>query len=273
MKKLLFIISILFIGHTIQAQTCTPQIDLSWSLPAGFDSTYDRIIVLAKKKGDTIHMFNGGINDPYIVYTTPYIDQGVPTQDPFTYGIGDTNLTTTDGVIPDSVKYENDPLALVVYNGIGTNVSLTYHSEDSIFSFAVFNVDSGVYSNAVLGASSLIIVPDVCNAVAAPGRVQWIPFGYEDAIMVVVKKDDPISGSPSGDYLDYLTGVDDDFTASTSYFNGTDDTDGKVVFLFVGDRFSLQGLGNAVYYVKIYVTIDGCWSHGYERKLDNTIKF
>lgn len=196
-----------------------------------------------------------------------------PTKDPATYGAGDTSLAPLDGPLPDTLKFEHDPLAQLVYNGVGTSVLLTYHSIDTPLTYIIYNSMGNLYSRGTIFEATTAYPEDITNAVAVNGRVQWVPPPYFDGIMVVVNKEDSVYGDPPETMIYYLTGIDNDFSASTSYFNTTDDTNGKVVYLFTDDRFSLSGLTTTTYHVKIFVNDFNCWSTGYEKVLDNTVRY
>lgn len=258
MKKLIVFISLVLFSLATFAQTCTPSGGLTWDRPESFDPDADLILIFAKK----VHA-----NDPYI-------NIGVPTQDPSTYGTPDTSLAVLDGVVPTNIQYENDPLAMLIYMDTGECVSFTGPSTDTTYIFAAFNVDVHLlgafdYSNAVYARKNLEYSEKVTNILALETRIQWAPIMYYDTAMVIIKQGTAPTGTPTGYAADYLTGVSTDYSASTSYFNGVDATDGKVLYVAEGNRFTLSGLSSFAYTVMIYTITDGCWGRSYEVELDN----
>jgi len=258
MKKLILLISLVFFSLASFAQTCTPSGGLTWDRPETFDPAKDYILIFAKKV-DT---------------SDRYINIEVPTQDPATYGTPDTNLAVLDGVVPAAIQYENDPLAMLIYMDTGECVSFTGPSTDTTYFFAAFNVDVHLlgafdYSNAVYASKKLEYSEKVTNILALENRIQWAPIMYYDTAMVIIKQGSAPVTVPVGYAADYLPGVSTDYSASTSYFNGVDATDGKVLYVAEGNRFTLSGLSSFSYTVMIYTITDGCWGRSYEVELDN----
>ena len=253
--KIINILFLLLLSIQLSAQVCTPWGGLEWNNPSGFNPSEDRILIFAKKTSRA---------------NPVYIDIGVPTKDPTTYGSGDTALWLLDGPLLTAKQYENDPLAMLVYNDTGEYVALSAPNPDTVYYFAVFNTDDGVYSNPRYLVADMLAVYPVTKVVAFNGRVQWDRDFCFDSILVVVNTAS-ISGSPSGDISGYTSGVNTSYSASTSYFNGSDGTDGKVLYTDWGDRFIISGLTHVIYYVKVWVYLNGCWSTGVEQTLDNRI--
>lgn len=256
MKLITTILSILWLN--IGLSQCTALGSLSWDKPEGFNGDNDVIMIFAKLKE------NGLINI------------GSPTDHPFLeYGKPDTNLNTLEGTIPTQIQYENDPLAMLVYLDTGNYVCFTGPNDFTEYYFASFNLNSTGgqvynYSNAVWAIGSLGYSKKITNLLAIPDRIQWFPLEKYDTAMVIVSEFGFPSGEPSGPASGYLSGLDSSYSASTSYFNGLDPNDGKILFIDEGDRFQVIGLSSMVYTVTVYTITNGCWGKRYTTTLDNS---
>ena len=232
---------------------CAAEGSLTWNLPAGFDSSEDTILVFAKK--------------------TDLLDVGSPTNIADDYDDADTSLAVLDGAVPAGIQYENDADAMLVYKGVGTSVDLGGFEDGSNYFFYVFNTewDGGnpnYSSPEIASGESPSELSDVSNAgiIVKPNEmdIYWTLPSCVDSVIVVVKESSSqVTGTPSGYASSYATGVNSDYSASTSFFNGTDDSDGKVVYVNSGSSVNVTGLNNGqIYNITIWVNNGTIWSEG-----------
>ena len=167
------------------------------------------------------------------------------------------------GSIASDIQYEFDSLAMLIYNGTGSTVSFIGR-ENQHYIFAAFNIINNEYSNPIYSTAQTRTVHPLDWMMAKSDRIQWAsPGGYPcgtDEIMIVVSTS-AITINPSGASSGYTTGVDTDYAVSTSYLNGVDDTDGKVLFMAANsvDRTVVSNLPLDSY-VNIYVNRSTDWS-------------
>jgi len=250
MKKIILIIVLLSIKLSVSAQ-CLATGALNWDRPESFNSSTDTILVFAKLR------------------PVGLINIEAPTKPPGTYGSPSTDLDILEGSIPADIQYENDPLAMLIYADTGECVEFYGTNKIDKYIFAVFNVAAGQYSNHRYAIGQLRNSVKITNILALVNRIQWAPIMYYDTAMVVIMQGGIPVGSPVGSAAGYLPGVNTDYSQSTSYFNGVDASDGKVLYIDEGNRFSLSGLSGFSYTVRIYTITDGCWGEHYDVTIDN----
>lgn len=224
----------------------TPTGTLVWNNPESFDTSTDTILIFAKKVP---------------LGTVTYINIETPTKAPGTYGTPDTNLANLETAIPVNIQYENDPLAQLIYADTFKYVNVV-GLDDSTYFFATFNVSSGVYSNAKLSSGKTIAIEPVQEVVLANSRqLQWIkPICYDTDTIIAVLSEDSISIAPSGFAAQYLIGLNTNWSSNTAFFNGSDDTEGKVMYVDFGDRESWSSLPESKLWVFFWINRDDCWS-------------
>lgn len=229
---------------------------LNWNNPSDFDASEDRILIFAKKVGN--------------VDSVVYINIETPTQDPLTYGAPDTNLAALEGVIPGSIQYENDPLAMLIYNDTGSCCFEFSGIEDTTYFFAIFRTDDGIYSNASYARGQTIAVNRVFQIVMSNAtRAQWRkpPSVVLDTVIVVYSTDSLII-KPTGYASNYLTGLSNNYTHNTAYLNGVDDSQGKVLYNNRGTKTTVSGLPVGMVWINIFTNQDTCWSKPVSRLFD-----
>jgi len=227
---------------------------LNWNNPESFDTLEDTVLIFAKKQP------NGNID---------YIDIGVPSKPPGTYGSPDTNLGNIEGGIPLDLQYENDPDAMLIYADTG-NYCNVVGLDDSTYYYAVFNVDNGSYSNGQYAVGKTIAVEGIQDVVLAnSSRLQFIKWiCYDTDTVIAVLSTDSISIAPNGYASSYLTGVDTDWNQNTSYFNGVDDSEGKVMYVDFGDLLSWRNLPEQEVWVFLWTNRGDCWSKSTYKTFD-----
>lgn len=271
MKRILFFLMVL-IGTFAQSQPpCyIPTGSLSWTNPDDFDTSTDIILIFAKKvplKFIKNHNIDSVLN-PFISIPT-YINIESPVKDPATYDAPDTNLLVLEGVVPVGLQYENDPLAMLIYRDTGNCVEFS-GMEDSTYFYAAFNVSSGVYSNSQYARGKTIAVERVFTIVMANSvRAQWRKslFLSLDTVIVVYSTDSVII-APTGYASNYLPGLSKNYNASTSYLNGVNDSQGKILYNSIGDRVQVSNLPVGKIWINIFTNQDSCWSKPVRRLFD-----
>ena len=191
-----------------------------------------------------------------------------PTKDPTTYGTPDTNLVSLESAIPANIQYENDVLGMLIYNDTGEFMGVS-GLEDSIYFFTIFNVDSGFYSNAKYARGETIAIEPIKEIVLANAtRTQWIkPDCYDTDTVIVVFSTDTIIYTPSGYASQYLDSLNTDYDNNNNFLNGSNDSDGKVLYADWGDRMS-QTLPEGIMHLAFYVNRGDCWSKVTVKKID-----
>jgi hypothetical protein len=90
-----------------------------------------------------------------------------------------------------------------------------------------------------------------------------LPACYDSVMVVVIEGINPTDTFPTGTVNDYLSGISANYSASTSYLNGTDASDGKVVYAGTGESLVVSGLENDQNYrVLIYTEFNTVWTSG-----------
>jgi len=257
MKNILFLFLMLSAIITNAQPPCyVPTGALSWSLPNDHDPATDRILIFAKKVGPA---------DSVI-----YINIGEPTKDPTTYGAPDTNLNVLNGSIPLNIQYENDSLAMLIYNDtLGYCVEFS-GGEDTTYIFAVFRTFNGIYSNPMYARGSTIAVQRVFTILMANStRLQWRkePSIAIDTVICVYSTDS-ITIKPTGYAAKYLPGLSKNYQNSTSFLNGTDESQGKILYNSIGDRTEVSKLPIGEVWINIFTNQDTCWSKPVTRLID-----
>jgi hypothetical protein len=204
---------------------CPTQGSLSWDLPASFDIGLDSVLIFAKKGAP--------------------ITFGTPSEDPADYGTPETDLSVLNGSVPATLQYENDASAMLVYNGSGTRVDLIEFADGAEYYFMALNVrDAGdggqKYSDDQTIVGQAFSVLQEVSEVSVLNEVEQITLGwtlpacYDSVMVVVIEGINPTDTFPTGTVNDYLSGISANYSASTSYLNGTDASDGKVVYAGTG---------------------------------------
>lgn len=255
-KGLLFLLLfVAFLGNA-QQPCYVPTGALSWNLPNDHDPATDRILIFAKKVGPA---------DSVV-----YIDIGTPTQDPTTYGTPDTNLLVLNGSIPSGIRYENDTLAMLIFNDTLGNCVDFSGSEDTTYFYAVFRTRSGVYSNPMYARGKTIAVQPVFSILSATSsRLAWrkdISISVDTTICVY--SIDSLTSKPSGYAAKYLNGISNNYQNSNSLLNPADPDQGKILYDGIGDRTIVSGLPQGLIWINIFTNQDTCWSKPVSRLID-----
>lgn len=234
-----------------------PTGSLVWNNPDGFNTATDTVMLIAKKVGN--------------VDSVVYINIEVPTKRPGLYGTPDTNLANIEGGIPIDLQYEHDPLSMVIYADTGEFCNVV-GLEDTTYIFASFNVRDGVFSNATYSRGQTVAIDKIPSVVLANRtRLQWIKNAcYDEDTVMAVLSTDSIGIVPTGYASTYLNGVTNDYSTNTSYLNGVDDTDGKVMYVYpnLNDRMVWSGIPESKMWVFFWVNRGDCWSKATYKEFD-----
>ena len=234
-----------------------PTGSMVWNNPSGFNTSTDTVMIFAKKVG----------NKDSVVY----INIEVPTKRPGTYGSPDTNLTVLNGSVPSDIQYEHDALAMLIYADTGTFVNVV-GDEDTTYMFASIRTTTGGFSNATYARGQTIAIDKIQSIVLANRqRLQWVrPICYETDTILAVVSEDSIPIVPTGYASTYLSGLTNDYSTSTAYLNGIDDTDGTVLYNAQNsesDRTTWV-VPESSLWVFIWINRGDCWSGTRYKRFD-----
>ena len=218
------------------ANVCINSLDLSWTLPSGYNAGTNTILVFAKASSN--------------------ITLGTPTNNVSTY-------TANSNFSGAGTPYQNDALAKCVYKGDGTTVSITGLNAKTNYYFLIYNVlDPNTYSTGTL--TNIATAPTNISpftAASANGQITltWTnPTTCYDEIMIVAKPSAPITANPSGDGTAYTANL---AFGSGTLFDGT----GYVVYKGSASPQTVTALTNGtVYYFKAFTRRGTNWSNGVE---------
>lgn len=151
----------------------------------------------------------------------------------------------------------------VVYQGTGTNVTVTNLVPGQTYYMRVFVRVGTEWSNGIETSVTMPPVPNVTNLIATPQSntavTSWTnPTSAFNRLLVVVKAGSGFTTKPTQPISAYT--ANSSFTGSGTAFEG-----GKVVYKSTGSAITIRNLPlGATYYIRVYTLLGTEWSNGVE---------